>query len=169
MKRTPHKAVPINLVCTTSFGVLSSRFRSSCCTTDHGESTAHTRSLPVFLLHTHPRLQPPCAPGVSPLRGSSFFLLALSPVMKRKTPHKAVPRRQNDARTQTSHLFTSETASACSGDNPVPGDSVSRFTPGRWYASGWPSSCTGKSLRNESTNDRASTRDKATNLRAHKP
>ena len=118
MKRTPHKAVPINLVCTTSFGVLSSRFRSSCCTTDHGESTAHTRSLPVFLLHTHPRLQPPCAPGVSPLRGSSFFLLALSPVMKRKTP--AVPRRQNDARTQTNHFFASETAS---GDNPVPDDS----------------------------------------------
>ena len=63
-----------------------------------------------------------------------FFLLALSPVMKRKTPHKAVPRRQNDARTQTSHFFASETAS---GDNPVPDDSVVPL-PGRWYASGWP-------------------------------
>ena len=50
-----------------------------------------------------------------------FFLLALSPVMKRKTPHKAVPRRQNDARTQTSHFFASETAS---GDNPLPDASV---------------------------------------------
>ena len=65
-----------------------------------------------------------------------FFLLALSPVMKRKTPHKAVPRRQNDARTQTSHLFTSETASACSGDNPVPDDSVLLLGGGTPQAAG---------------------------------
>ena len=63
-----------------------------------------------------------------------FFLLALSPVMKRKTPHKAaVPRRQNDARTQTSHLFASETAS---GDNPVPDDSVLPLGGGTRQAAG---------------------------------
>ena len=64
-----------------------------------------------------------------------FFLLALSPViiMKRKTPHKAVPRRQNDARTQTSHFFASETASA---DNPVPDDSVLPLGGGTRQAAG---------------------------------